>query len=207
MVVAQVILTTAAATIGANADRRAPTHKALLNHVASQIEGMPTTGPCTKGQLSRLRRHVPVRLFPLGPSPPYPEVAPAVPSAIPSQGVAVDGSFELFPLQMTVGPLQVTSAQQAESVLSSEGFSELASRALSVTAVEASFTFSGFLSVAGATTVNGSERIPAWVVVYTVPPYCHYFSTGHEATNPPDTHEVEVVDAVSGQGIFGTDTP
>ena len=207
MVVALVILTTVAATIGATADRRALTHKAILNHVASQIEGMATPGPCTKGQLNRLRRHVPVRLFPLGSSPAYPEVAPAVPSVIPSQGVAVDGSFELFPLPMTVGPLQVTSAQQAESVLSSEGFSELASRALSITAVEASFTFNGFLSVAGATTVNGSERIPAWVVVYTVPPYCYYFSTGHEARNPPDTHEVEVVDAVSGQGIFGTDTP
>lgn len=117
--------------------------------------------------------------------------------------MVVDGSFEMFPLPKTVGPLQVTSAQQAESVLSAGGFSELASRALSITAYEGSFTYP-----AGAPKVNGSEESPAWVVVYTVPPYCLYNDlTGQEATNPPQTHNVEVVDAVSGQGIFGTSTP
>ena len=131
------------------------------------------------------------------------EAAETVPSVIPAQGVIVNGSFELFPLPATIGHLQVTSAQQAESILSAGGFADLASQAVSVTALEASVAYPDLNPPAG----SHPSVVPAWVVVYTVPPDdVTNLITGQKASNPAQTNDVEVVDALTGQPIFGTST-
>jgi len=147
-----------------------------------------------------------------------PQSVGSVPPSIPAAGVLVNNDFELFPLVTASGSASPSGvASPAATAVTSQGALNAAeayihvTNAISVSTVQATFTFPASISGPGQSTAHQLKDIPSWIVDWSVSPTQLQPSApinGPAPSNLPTVANVVVaIDASTGDAYFSTFTP